>query len=84
MLSNLVGEEWLRPNGEVLPVYNPAVSEVIEEVSLSGPEEVEAAVAAAVRAFPAWAATSILERAALSIRFKALLEEHLEVVVSRW
>jgi malonate-semialdehyde dehydrogenase (acetylating)/methylmalonate-semialdehyde dehydrogenase len=40
MLRNLVGGQWREVSRSTLPVYNPATGEVIEEVPLSGPEEV--------------------------------------------
>ena len=78
MIANLVGSRWSRPEAETLPVYNPATGEVIERVPLSGAAEVDAAVQAAVAAFPAWSRTPLMERVRLMFRFKALLEEHFE------
>jgi malonate-semialdehyde dehydrogenase (acetylating) / methylmalonate-semialdehyde dehydrogenase len=78
VIANLVGSRWSRPEAETLPVYNPATGEVIERVPLSGAAEVDAAVQAAVAAFPAWSRTPLMERVRLMFRFKALLEEHFE------
>ena len=73
-------------NGEVLSgtgdrygnVYNPASGEVTGRVSFAGKKEVEAAVASAAAAFPAWAATPPLRRARFLFRFKELLERNAE------
>ena len=78
MISNLIAGEWRQPDRETLPVYNPATGEVIDQVPLSGAEEVEAAVSAAAAAFAAWSRTPVMERVRLMFRYKALLEDNLE------
>jgi malonate-semialdehyde dehydrogenase (acetylating)/methylmalonate-semialdehyde dehydrogenase len=77
-LPNLIGERWTTPSAETLPVYDPATAQVIEQVPLSGPGDVDAAVQAASTAYTAWSATPVMERTRLMFRFKALLEEHVE------
>ena len=86
MIPNLVGPAWERPEAETLPVYNPATGEVIEQVPLSGPAEVDAAVGAALAAYRGWSRTPLMERVRLMFRFKALLDEHadeLAAIVTR-
>jgi len=78
MLKNLIGGAWREVSRPTLPVYNPATGEVLEEVPLSGPEEVDQAVRAAEAAFAIWSRTPLLERVRLMFRFKELLERHLE------
>ncbi|WP_298629693.1 CoA-acylating methylmalonate-semialdehyde dehydrogenase [uncultured Thermus sp.] len=78
MVKNLVGAHWQEVSRPTLPVYNPATGEVIEEVPLSGKEEVDQAVAAASRAFQTWSRTPLMERVRLMFRFKELLEKHFE------
>lgn len=78
MVKNLIGAEWQEVSRPTLPVYNPATGEVIEEVPLSGKEEVDRAVAAAQRAFEVWSRTPLMERVRLMFRFKELLEKHFE------
>src|ERR1700675_2125254 len=80
MIPNLIGSRWrVPPNGiGALPIYNPATGEVIEQVPLSGSDEVDAAVQAAVTAFKSWSRTAVMERVRLMFRYKALLEEHFE------
>src|SRR5438105_4559860 len=68
--------------GASLPVFNPATAEVIEQVPLSGPQEVDAAVKAATAAFPSWSRTAVMERVRLMFRYKSLLEEHFEELAS--
>ncbi len=55
---------------------NPATQEVLAEVARGGAGEVNAAVAAAKRAFPAWAATPPGERAALMHKLGDLIAAH--------
>ena len=57
-------------------VFNPATGAVTAKVSLATPSELNAAVAAAHAAFPAWSQTSPLRRARVMFKFKELLEEH--------
>ncbi len=63
-------------SGRSGPVYNPATGEVAAQVDFASVEEIDAAVAAAKAAFPAWRATSISRRAELFFRIRALLDEH--------
>jgi malonate-semialdehyde dehydrogenase (acetylating)/methylmalonate-semialdehyde dehydrogenase len=63
ILQNYVGGQWVavsRPNP--VDVTNPANGEVLARVPLSGPLEVEAAVAAASTALPDWRSRSVGER----------------------
>jgi 5-carboxymethyl-2-hydroxymuconic-semialdehyde dehydrogenase len=55
---------------------NPATQEVLAEVARGGAEEVNAAVAAAKAAFPAWAARPAAERAKLMRALGALITRH--------
>ena len=63
-------------SGRAGQVYNPATGEVAAEVDFASVEEIDAAVAVAKAAFPAWRATSISRRAELFFRIRALLDEH--------
>ena len=80
MIRNLIGAEWRASieGGGSLPVYNPATAEVIDQVPLSGPLEVDAAVKAAATAFPGWSRTAVMDRVRLMFRYKAVLEDHVE------
>jgi len=57
-------------------VFNPATGEVAALVRLADPGTVDAAVAAARTAWPAWAESSALNRARVMFRFKELLERN--------
>ena len=56
--------------------FNPATGEVTRAVPLADVSEVDAAVAAAKAAFPAWSETPPLKRARVLFKFKALIEQH--------
>ena len=55
------------------PVYNPATGAVTGHVSLANVADVNAAVAAAQKAFPAWADTPPLRRARVMFKFLELM-----------
>jgi malonate-semialdehyde dehydrogenase (acetylating) / methylmalonate-semialdehyde dehydrogenase len=78
MIANLIGSERKRPDGKTLPVFNPATGEVIDQVPLSGPDDVDAAVRAAAHAYRSWSRTPVMERVRLMFRYKAVLEDHFE------
>jgi len=79
VLPLLIDGSW-RPSAAVQsdPVYEPASGDVIARVPFATPAEVDAAVAAAARAFPLWRAVPVVERAQVMFRYKQLLEEHNE------
>ncbi|PND39127.1 methylmalonate-semialdehyde dehydrogenase (CoA acylating) [Paucibacter aquatile] len=58
------------------PVYNPATGQVARQVQLACAADVEAAVAAAQAAFPAWADAQPLRRARVMFKFLELLHAH--------
>ena len=80
MIPNLVGSQWRVPldNSQSLPIYNPATGQVIDQVPLSGSQDVDAAVRAAAAAYASWSRTAVMERVRLMFRYKALLEDHFE------
>jgi malonate-semialdehyde dehydrogenase (acetylating) / methylmalonate-semialdehyde dehydrogenase len=57
-------------------VFNPATGEQSAQLPLSTLEEVNAAVAAAKAALPAWANMPPMKRARIMFRFKELLDRH--------
>jgi malonate-semialdehyde dehydrogenase (acetylating)/methylmalonate-semialdehyde dehydrogenase len=60
------------------PVFDPATGTMSAQVAFASASEVQAAVAAARAALPAWMETPALQRARVMFRFKALLEAHAE------
>ncbi|RQT45503.1 methylmalonate-semialdehyde dehydrogenase (CoA acylating) [Burkholderia cepacia] len=67
-------------SGRFNDVYDPAHGRVTARVPVANPAEVDAAVAAAKAAFPAWSETPPLLRARLMFKFKELIEAHLDEI----
>ncbi|MCR6673395.1 CoA-acylating methylmalonate-semialdehyde dehydrogenase [Devosia ginsengisoli] len=59
-------------------VFNPATGEVQARVALATPADLEAAVASAAAAQPAWAATNPQRRARVFFNYVALLNQHMD------
>ena len=84
MSSNKVGHLI---NGEIVytgarsqPVYNPATGIASKEVMLADAATMEAAIASAHAAFPAWRNTPALKRAQVMGRLKVLLEQNADKI----
>jgi betaine-aldehyde dehydrogenase len=65
-------------SGETLTSVNPHDNTAIAEVSMAGRADVDAAVAAAHAAFPAWSHTSASDRGRILMRLADLIEESAE------
>ncbi len=63
-------------NGKWLDVVNPANEDVIGRVPASGKDELDAAVAAARRAFKTWSKTPIEERRAAIQKISAIIKDN--------
>ncbi|MDR3437859.1 CoA-acylating methylmalonate-semialdehyde dehydrogenase [Telmatospirillum sp.] len=61
-------------------VFDPATGAVTAKVPLASPAEVEAAIASAQAAFPAWAATSAAKRAQVLFRFRDLVVKDMDTL----
>ncbi|MCE7974626.1 MAG: aldehyde dehydrogenase [Leptolyngbya sp. PLA1] len=82
-LANFIDNQHLPPaSGEYLDVFEPATGEVYAHAPRSDAADVELAVAAAQRAFPAWAATPAAERARLMFRLADLIDENLDALAA--
>src|SRR5438876_7293390 len=80
-VRNYIGGEFVDGDGgRTLDVTNPADGSVISHVPLSGAAEIDRAVAAAKKAFPAWSATPIKERVQVFFRYKTLLEKNIDAL----
>lgn len=76
-----IGGEWIEAeSGRTYPVFNPHTAQEIARLPLGGPPEVERAVQAAHRAFPAWARTPQAERSAALNRLAALIRENVDAL----
>ncbi len=76
----IAGKEVEGRSGRWSDVFNPATGAVSARVPLASKAEVEAAIASAQAAFPAWAATTPLNRARVMFRFKSLLEQNADLI----
>ncbi|HRO05023.1 MAG TPA: aldehyde dehydrogenase family protein, partial [Terricaulis sp.] len=59
-------------------VFNPNTGQVQAKVAFSTAKDVDSAVQAAAKAFPAWAATNPQRRARVMFAFKALVEANMD------
>ena len=76
---NFIDGEFRPPcSGRYIPDIYPATAQVIAEIPESGREDVDAAVAAASRAFESWRKTPAEERSRLLIRVAELIEENFD------
>ena len=76
-LANIIGGKPMSSTADALDVFDPSIGEVISQVPLSTSSDVDAAVRAAQRALPAWAAMPIKERVQIFYRYRTLLEQNL-------
>ncbi len=77
----LIGGRWVAPaSGETLPVICPSDGRVFAEIASGGPADIDAAVAAARRAFEkgAWGRLPAFERGRLLMRLSAAILDHVE------
>ena len=78
-LKYFVDGEWLESkSGKYMDCYDPSKGEVIAQTPQCTATEVESAVAAAKKAFPAWADTPPNQRVQVLFRMKALLDRYLD------
>ena len=72
-----IGGAWVKPaSGEYQPTADPSTGETIAEVAKGNREDVEAGVAAARKAFPAWQALSGHERARYLYALARQVQKH--------
>ncbi len=71
----LIGGEWVAGPAR-FDVADPATGLKLADVALLGAAETEAAIAAAARAWPVWRAKTAKERAAVLMKWFALLHQH--------
>jgi malonate-semialdehyde dehydrogenase (acetylating)/methylmalonate-semialdehyde dehydrogenase len=78
-LTHFYGGAWSRAkSNESLNVVNPATAERLARSPVARKEDVDAAVAAAAAAYPAWRRTPPEDRVQYLFKLKQLLEDHLE------
>lgn len=83
MVKNFIGGRWVDSLGEEsVPVINPANEETLDHCPLGQEKDVDAAVSAALSAFPAWRRMPPVERIQYFFRLKVELEAHFDELVS--
>jgi len=77
VVDNYICGGFVPPStNEYMDVINPADSKTIGRVALSAACDVDDAVASAKKAFPSWSSRTIKQRAAVLMKFHALVQEH--------
>ena len=79
-LGAFIDGSWVDGEGDEIEVVSPGSGETLGSVRAATPPQVDAAVAAAAAAFPAWRATPLLERVELCRRAYALCLERNEEI----
>ncbi len=80
-LRHCIGGRWIvSKEGESLPVVNPATGREIAQVPLADRAEIDAAVASASEAFPAWRETPPPERSRLFFALRNFLLRDAELL----
>ncbi|NLZ39887.1 MAG: aldehyde dehydrogenase family protein, partial [Comamonadaceae bacterium] len=76
--ESLVGGEWVTAadRSARFAVHDPATGIVLAEVARLAPPEAAAAIAAAQAAWPGWRARTARERAAVLMKWFALMQQH--------
>jgi malonate-semialdehyde dehydrogenase (acetylating)/methylmalonate-semialdehyde dehydrogenase len=78
-IKNFVNGEFVVPAGKgTMEVVSPLDGTLLSTVPLSLASDLDVAVAAAKKAFPAWSKTPIKERVQVFFRYKYLLEKNLK------
>ncbi|HET9821987.1 MAG TPA: CoA-acylating methylmalonate-semialdehyde dehydrogenase [Burkholderiaceae bacterium] len=78
----IAGRRLAGASGRQQAVYNPATGAVARQVALASTAEVDAAVAAAKAAFPAWADTPPIRRARVMLKFLELVNQHRDTLAA--
>ena len=78
-IRNFIGGEERDPaSGETEKILNPATEESIAEAPKSNEQDVDAAVQAAKKAFPAWSQATPRERSEALLKIADAIEDHAE------
>jgi malonate-semialdehyde dehydrogenase (acetylating)/methylmalonate-semialdehyde dehydrogenase len=78
-IQNYINGQFVAPSSDKnLEVVSPIDGTLLSTVPLSSTTDLDTAVAAAKKAFPAWSKTPIKERVQVFFKYKTLLEKHLE------
>jgi len=76
-VTHFIGGKLARGAGDrTQPVFNPATGAIARRLALGEAADVDAAVASAKAAFPAWRDTPPIRRARIMLRFLELMNQH--------
>ncbi|KHE72770.1 CoA-acylating methylmalonate-semialdehyde dehydrogenase [Halobacillus sp. BBL2006] len=76
-IQNYIGGKWIdAKTNKTEAVYNPATGDVIANVPISTPEDVDHAVKAASEAFKTWKEVPVPKRARILFKYQQLLVDH--------
>ncbi|MEZ0123063.1 MAG: aldehyde dehydrogenase family protein [Candidatus Reddybacter sp.] len=79
--ENYIGGEWVAPiDGNYFDNYSPIDKSFIAKIAQSNEKDVDAAVAAATAAAPAWGKVSVAERSAILNKLADRLEQNIEAL----
>ena len=79
VISHYIDGQIVKSSSDrTLPVFNPATGQAISELQLGNAEDLDKAVAAAQREFPAWSKMPALRRARILDKFKNILWERMD------
>ena len=81
-VGHLIDGKIVSDTARTQPVFNPATGQSTTSVALASRATVEAAIASAERAFPAWRNTPPLKRARVMSKLKVLLEQHADEIAA--
>ena len=80
-IGHLIDGQIVNDTARTQPVFNPATGKVSAHVALASVATVEAAIASAEKAYPAWRDTPPLKRARVMSKLKVLLEQRADEIV---
>jgi betaine-aldehyde dehydrogenase len=76
-----IGGEWVKASSnETITTLNPSNKDVLGEVPLASEADVDKAVAAAKKAFPAWAALPVTKRAGYLVKLADAIDENADTL----
>jgi len=79
-IGQLIDGEMIIDGERNQPIFNPSTGKSEKNIDLASVATVEAAIASAQAAFPAWRNTAPIKRARVMFKFKELLEQNAEKI----
>lgn len=80
-LENFIGGHFIGPlSGEFIDNVNPSTGEIVGQIPNSNKKDIDVAVAAAKKAFPAWSTTATEKRFIILNKIAELIDENLEAL----